>query len=234
MIDRLKTYGIGGKLIGWFNSYLTGRQQRVVLDGIYSNWLDVTSGVPQGSILGPLLFLVYTDEMPNYLRNDSKLALFADDSKLYSHISNATDSERLQNDMILLTGFNKDSNMELNISKCKVLSISRKREKEIRSYKLNSSLLESVSEFTDLGIKVTNNLSWNKHIEEIVLKANRKLGLIRRICKENSDIHTSKLLYCTPVRPNLEYVCELWSSSISKHKLLIKNVQRCATRFTLA
>ena len=104
LIDRLKTYGIGGKLIGWFNSYLTGRQQRVVLDGIYSNWLDVTSGVPQGSILGPLLFLVYIDEMPNYLRNDSKLyiALFADDSKLYSRISNATDSERLQNDLILL------------------------------------------------------------------------------------------------------------------------------------
>ena len=113
----------------------------MVLDGTCSNWQDVTSGVPHGSILGPLLFLVYTDEMPNYLRNDSKLALFADDSKLYiySRISNAIDSERLQNDLIVLTSFNKDSNnfMELNISKCKVLSISRKHKKETRSYKLN-------------------------------------------------------------------------------------------------
>lgn len=96
-----------------------------------------------------------------------------------------------------------------------------------------SSTLETVAQTTGLGLTVTNTLTWNKHIEEISLKANRKLGLIRRLCKDNSDVETRKLLYSSIVRPQLVYASEVWSPYTIKHKLLIENVQRRTTKFIL-
>ena len=86
LIQKLNTFGKAGILIDWFNNYLTGRKQRVVINEEYSDWLEVTSRVPQGSILGPLLFLVYINDMPNYINFNSRMALFVYDSKIYKTI----------------------------------------------------------------------------------------------------------------------------------------------------
>ena len=107
-------------------SHLSDTFQRVVLDGAFSDWLPVKSGVPQGSILGPLLFVVYVNNMPNYLTSKSKLALFADDSKLYGPITSINSQHELQADLHCLNKWNKDHTMPFNSIKCKILRMSRK------------------------------------------------------------------------------------------------------------
>ena len=99
LISKLERYGICGPLLHWFRSYLSGRYQRVVLEGGYSDWLPVSSGVPQGSILGPLLFIVYANDLPDYATNGSTLALFADDSKLYRAMVSDLSPVILQHDL---------------------------------------------------------------------------------------------------------------------------------------
>ena len=115
-----------------------------------------------------------------------------------------------------------DWNIIFNTSKCKVLNISKKVGKIQRSYVLNSAILETVPETTDLGLTVTNNLSWNKHIDGITLNGNRKLGLIRGFYKDISDIQTRKLLYLFLVRPQLVYASEVWSPYPTKYNYKLK------------
>ena len=101
LLKKLERYGISGSLLRWFGSYLGDRHQRVAIEGAFSDWLPVTSGVPQGSILGPLLFLVYANDMPEYLRERTSIALFADDSKLYKPIDSES-HHLLQSDLTSL------------------------------------------------------------------------------------------------------------------------------------
>ena len=142
-----------GKLIDWFASYLHGRQQRVVVDGIHSEWLDVTSGVPQGSILGPVLFLTYINDLPKYTVHHSPIAMFADDSKLFRIIKDEVDHNNLQDDLLELSHWSSDWMMNFNASKCKVLNISRKVNKVERSYELESVVLHCVDHISDLGLR---------------------------------------------------------------------------------
>jgi len=191
------------------------------------------SGVPQGSILGPLLFLVYVDDIPQCIKHDSKVAIFADDSKLFKIIEKLSDKFSLQQDLPELSIWSDTWGMCLSIPKCKALNIPRKKIPTKREYHLDGFPLAIVSEIKDLGITVTNTLQRSQHIKVISSKANRMLGLIRRVCRDITDPDTRKLLYCSIVRPQLEYACELWSPYTSKDKLLLANVQRRATKFIL-
>ena len=155
------------------------------------------------------------------MRCNSTMALFADDSKLDKVIRNSTDSGKLHNDLSRFNCWYNDWNMAFNTSKCKVLNMSKKVVKVERSYTINSFILETVPQISDLWLTITDSLSWNKHIEGIALKWNRKLGLIRRLSKDNFDLHTRKLFYCSLVRPQLEYASEVWSPNTTKYKLQI-------------
>jgi hypothetical protein len=172
LLSKLQSYGISGSLLKWFKSYLCDRQQRVVLDGVYSDWLPVLSGVPQGSILGPLLFLVYVNDMPNYVQGDSKLALFADDSKLYKVIKSEPCKESFQDDIDRIHRWSIDSKMSFNASKCKVLNMSKKRSKTT-DYQchLGNQVLHNAAHTKDLGVTVSSDLTWNKHIDDMCAKA---------------------------------------------------------------
>ena len=179
LIEKLRLFGIEGMLINWLKSYLDGRVQRVVLEGAYSEWLDVSSGVPQGSNLGTLLFLAYINDLPNYSINHCSIALFADDSKLFRIIKNETDHHKLQSDLSELNHCSEDWMMDFNTSKCKVLNTSKKVE---RRYEMNSVVLSSVDQVSDLGLKVTNALSWYKHIGDLYGAPNRPKLLISTNC----------------------------------------------------
>ena len=233
LLKKLESSSIRGPLLSWFHSYLTDRQQRVVLNGICSDWLPVTSGVPQGSILGPLLFLVYCNDAQYYIQENSTLALFDDDSKLFRSLDVSSCIISLQQDLNSLQKWSIDMKMQFNTKKCKVMHVSRKKLKTQTSYYLAGQQLEQVTHVTDLGVTVSNDLSWSKHIEITAAKANKTLGLIKRICRDITDPATRRLLYCTLVRPKLEYASAVWSPNTVKHCSLIENIQRRATKFIL-
>ena len=123
--------------------------------------------------------------------------------------------------------------MLFNTTKCKVMHFSKKKLKTQTSYNRTGQQLEQVTHISDLGITVSSDLSWFKHIENIAAKANKTLGLIKRISRGITDFATRRLLYCTLVRPKLEYASNVWSPSAVKHRSLIENVQRRATKFIL-
>ena len=142
LLKKLETLGITGSLLSWFESCLTDRQQRAVIHGVCSDWLPVTSGVPQGSILGPLLFLVYCNDIPTCIEEYPTLALFADASKLYRTLSSPTSSASLQHDLCNIIRWTTNNQMELNTVKCKALHISRKRSPTHTQYVINENIVE--------------------------------------------------------------------------------------------
>ena len=141
----------------------------------------------------------------------------------------------LQEDLDGLHKWSQDWSMDFNRIKYKVTHISKKKISSAtnRNYTLDDRELESVPYNTDPGIIMSNNMSWNRHIEETVMRANRTLGLLKRVCKEMRDPNIRKQLYCALVRPKLEYGSNLRSPYTSKHRSLLENTQRRATKFML-
>ena len=129
-----------------------------------------------------MLFLVYCNDIPTCIEENSTLALFADDSKLYRTLSSPTSSASLQHDLCNITRWTINNQMELNVVKCKAMHISRKRTPTQTQYVINQNIVEQVPIIKDLGVLITNNLCWSKHKESIVSSANKTLGLVKRIC----------------------------------------------------
>ena len=167
---RLSTHGIKDKILKLISSFLGVRTQPVVLEGESSLEVPVTTGVPQGSVLGPLLFLFYTNDLPENIQY--QVRLFADDTA----VINPNDSNILQSDLDKLQEWERTSDMEFNPSKCQALHISRDSQQIHSQYTLYGEILESVS----CAISITKNLSWNTHTNKITSKAYRTLGLVKR------------------------------------------------------
>ena len=181
------------------------------------------------------MFLVYINDAPDYICSSPTITLFADDSKLYRAIIQPGCGNHLQKDLDGLHKWSQDWSMDFNGIKCKVMHIAKKKISSAtkRNYTLDDLELENVPYITDLGIIVSNNMSWNRHIEATVMRANKNLGLLKRVCKEMRDPNIRKLLYCALVRPKLEYGSNLWSPYTSKHRALLENIQCRATKFLL-
>ena len=168
--------GISGNLWLWFKSYLFNRQQCVKINNKYSHLLPVLSGIPQGSILGPLLFLIYVNDIPGYVSN-SLLYLFADDTKCLKTISDPADSVQLQNDINSLSYWSKQWSLLFNPTK--IVQISFKSTLQT-SYTIGTSSITKVESHKDLGITLSSNLTWDAHYDQIIAKAYSILGLLRR------------------------------------------------------
>lgn len=233
LLFKLECLGIGGSLLAWFRSYLSGRRHRVVIDNESSDFLPVTSGVPQGSILGPLLFLIFINDMPNVISKETSLPLFADDSKCFRVILGSDDGVKLQDDLNKLFQWSCIWGMDFNAKKCKVLRVARIRSIDDRDYYLGGIKLDRVDVEKDLGILVSNNLSWNNHVDVISSKAQKMLNVLYRTCKDINDIRTKKLLYIAWVRSRLEYASVVWSPHTKRNINNLEQVQRRATRFIL-
>ena len=220
-------------MIQWCESYLSNRRQRVVLDGISSSWSDVSSGVPQGSLLGPLFFVIFISDLPEVVLPGSTMALYADDCKCSRIIDTAGDLELFQQDLDGLHQWSVRNFMNFNVKNCKIMKITKKIQPLTSSSFLENSELEEVKEFKDLGIITNRHLSWNPHIDYIVSKANRMLGLIKRTCKGLDDPKTLRTLYCSLVRSNLEYCSVVWSPYTKRNTDKLERVQRRATKLIL-
>ena len=209
------------------------RFQRVVVDGAVSDWAHVTSGVPQGSILGPMLFVIFINDLPDVVPDCISTGLYADDTKLYRNVSTIGDCEKLQDALTELSSWSYQNNMNFNASKCKVLSITRKVNPLHFQYHMDSTKLLRVNEEKDLGVIITENLSWESHLTCICAKANKLLGLLKRTCISIIDSSVRKTLYLTLVRSKLSYATEVWSPASSLLKQKAEKIQRRATRWIL-
>ena len=235
LLYKMSKYGITDQTLNWVTAFLNDRTQRVVIRGTASEPCNVTSGVPQGSVLGPILFLIYINDLP--LGVISPLSLFADDSKIFTRITSAKNVGRtdtntngndvLQRDLNSIKEWATKWKMEFNIDKCKIMHLGRLNPGH--TYTMGDTELTETTEEKDLGVLVDNELHFDKHIKGIVNKANRMLGMIR-IGFACLDKEIFLYLYPVLVRPLLEYCVQVWSPYKQKYIDLIEGVQKRATK----
>ena len=217
----------------WCQDYLSNRRQRVVIDGYSSSLTEITSGVPQGSILGPQFFVLFINDLPDVVCYTSTIALYADDSKMFRVIKCDDDQMLFQNDLDKLYYWSLGNLMDFNSKKCKIMRIIEKQVPFTNRVHLSDTVLDEVKEFKDLGILTDVGLSWNSHIDMITAKANRMLGLIKRTCMDLKDESTLKLLHCSLDRSNLEYCSVVWCPFTKRNVNKLERIQRRATGFIL-
>ena len=227
LLYKLQWYGISGKIHQWINSFLSNRSQKVTVEGSFSTPTLVTSGVPQGTVLGPLLFLTYINDLPDCLSHCT-IRLFADDCILYRPIQSEHDSALLQRDIDSLIKWCNTWQMKLNIDKCCSMSILPC--KYHHDYHMSNTPLSSVSYCKYLGVTIQSDLKWNKHVQQITRKANNCLSMLQRNIKIAS-IETKTLAYQSLVRSQLEYAATVWSPWQSYLIQNIEKIQRRAARY---
>ena len=223
MIAKIESYGIKSKVLNWIRDFLIGRQQRVSVKGMYSDWSNVTSGVPQGSVLRPVLFVIFVNDLPEIL--ESWCTMYADDTKVSSTVQTESERQTMQADIDKLVDWADKWQLRFHADKCKVIHIGRNNPKQDYTMRLHYSQdrakLETSQCEKDLGVMVDNELKFSRHVEAQVAKANKILGLIRR-SYQFLDKESLRLLFTALVRPHLEFNNVAWSPRFQKDKNLIE------------
>lgn len=228
LLEKLKNFDIGDCLIEWMKSYLLDRTLYVAIGSHRSEKIHPLSGVPQGSVLGPLLFVLFINDMPEIF--NAECSLFADDNKIFRKISSHQDCLLLQHDIDELPKWCERNGLDLNVKKCAVISFTRSPRKIIFNYELSGTSIERVSNVKDLGIIFDEKLSFNDHVNGVCKKAHQMLGFIFRACKSFSNISSILVLYKAYVRSRLEYCNSVWSPIYHTYCDKIERVQRKFTR----
>ncbi|KAJ8272727.1 hypothetical protein GJAV_G00092740 [Gymnothorax javanicus] len=227
LIHKLKSYGIGSNLLNLVQSYLTDRTQKVVISGCCSPSSYVPSGVPQGSIIGPLLFDIYVNDVCDVPTHSVPL-IYADDTKLSREIITLQDCVLLQNDLDSFYRWCVAWKLLVNVIKTMVISFSTKRNHVQYNDQLNGHSLRRVTEIKDLGVTLSADLSFTIHVNNICSQAYRMLGLIKRSCKDFQSVESLQTLYVSLVRSKLEYCSQVWSPNT---KLLQKKIEDIQVSF---
>ena len=176
LLQKMKDLGIIGNTLSWVRAFLSGRRQRVRVDNEFSSWSIVKSGIPQGSVLGPTLFVLFINDMPDVCR--SMCQLFADDAKIFGSVCTTDDIIKLQDDLNKLTEFSAKWQLPFNIGKCKSLHIRKNNQHHI--YEMNGHKLNQVQEEKDLGVLIDDELKFHKQISAVIEKANMVLGIVKK------------------------------------------------------
>ena len=230
LLVKLEAYGIRGKALGWLGDFLHERRQRVSVNGAFSRWNKVASGIPQGSVLGPALFVCFINDMPEVVRCSS-IKLFADDAKVFKAITEEESCTQLQADLNRLQEWANTWQLRFNASKCQSMHLGRGNTKH--DYTMNpGSNLQTLEETTcekDLGVYIDNVLKFSTHAERAANKGSQLVGMIRRSFDHLDGPLLAQLFKCF-VRPHLEYGNTIWAPFYEKDTTLIENVQRRATK----
>jgi len=233
LLLKLESYGVSGRVLDWIRNFLLARRQRVTIAGASSRWAGVDSGVPQGSVLGPVLFICYINDLPEMIA--SLIYMYADDTKVSRAVNCDMDRVALQGDLDQLVEWSRIWQLQFNVGKCKVMHLGRAnpkaeyRMRQTRDGKSESIALQESAEEKDLGVWITDNLKSSVHVAHAVSKANQILGLIRRTFSY-LDMPLVKQLYTAMVRPHLEYANVVWHPYLKKDIDLLERVQHRATR----
>jgi len=206
--------------------------QCVTINGSISDQLPVISGVPQGSILGPLLFLIFVNDLPTSA-SSSKIFLFADDTKCLKTVNTYSDCLSLQSDLHNLTMWSQRWSLNFNAAKCALLQFSSGSSSIAFNYTINNNLISAQEHQRDLGVIMSSDLSWKEHMLTISSRAYRTLSLIRRSFSAGHSPQTKRLLYLSLVRSQLTYCSQIWRPHLLKDILALEQIQRRATKYIL-
>ena len=225
LFSKLHAYNINEKIINWIKYYLSERKQFVEINGQKSEWQNVTSGIPQGSVLGPLLFLIYINDLPDDI--NSTIYMYADDTKLYREIKSPDDHLILQDDLTKLCKWSKKWLLKFHPNKCSCLSIGNRKSAYV--YQLFTDSIEQVDSMKDIGVTIDSALTFDQHINMKIDTANKILGIIRRSYRF-LNCETFLPLYKCMVRSYFDYAVCVWDPYKVKHITDIEDVQRRATK----
>ena len=230
LCNKLSYYGINGSTLKWIKNFLQGRTQQVIVEGHHSNSISVTSGVPQGTVLAPLLFLCYINNLP--ININSKIKLYADDVLIYRPIKSLDDYKILQEDLNTIDQWAVHCQARFNPDKCEHIRITNNKNPILSTYFILNTPIQTVSNITYLGVTIDEHLSWSKHIINITKKANGTRGFLQR------NINTcpssiKEICYKLMIRPIIEYASTIWTPHLQKDILKLETIQRRSARFVL-
>jgi hypothetical protein len=231
LIHKLNKVGVHGNILNWCNSYLSNRDFKVVYNGFSSRCLSASSGVPQGSALGPLFFLIYINDLAEILiKNQIPHAFYADDLKMFLKICNENDSRRLQSALNQVSAWCEKWNLKLNLDKCHVISFHSYRNLNVLNhmYTLTGFNLRRTNTVNDLGVTLQSNCLFSVHIANIVKKGFKMCGFLKRSLYFVKDIKTIITIYNAIVRSLLTYACIVWNPT---QQYLINELERVQRNF---
>ena len=230
LLKKITSYGITGNTKNWIKSFLSNRKQRVSVNGALSDITDVTSGVPQGSVLGPVLFLLYINYINEHIK--SSIRLFADDIIIFRNISSKTDHEILQTDLSQLQTWSDKWQMEFNVSRCVHLPITNKAKPSPHKYSLSGQPLSTVSSHSYLGVKLDSKLTWTNHVTDITSTSSKFLGMIKRtLAPCIPEVKTNSLQHANPAKTRVLFTSPIWNPHTFSQVKSLERVQHSVARF---
>lgn len=235
VLDKLQNVGVRNVELEWFRSYLHNRKQRVIFNGTLSSESLIICGVPQGSALGPLLFLIYINTLPDAVKH-SKINMFADDTAIFLNGKKSADVEHLLNsDLQSISCWLKDNGLVLNASKSECILIGtpqKLRTVDPIQLRLGNNTVKMVESSKYLGLMVDSRLSWTEHVDTLSKKVSSRIGLMNRI-RNYLDFSTSQLVYNATILPLLDYCDVVWGSCNSSSKVKLQSLQNRARKVIL-
>ena len=239
ILNKLKTqYNIDGALLKFFANYLQGRRQRVVLENVEPECVDILSGVPQGSILGPILFLLFINDICIGLNKDTNIGQYADDTKIWREIHTESDCAILQNDIDTLFKWSIKNKMKFHPDKCKVIQIHENEHLCTKvlplakfRYYLNSDILDYTEYEKDLRVLDNKNFKWDDHQLKVLNKAHQMLGITKRTCYFIIDPRKRRSLYLSLVRSQFKHCSSIWRPNTETEILMFEKLQKKAIKW---
>lgn len=225
LLTKLSCYGVDDATVDWVASYLHNRKQQVRVNHFLSREYVCTSGVPQGSHLGPVLFAIYINDLLSNL-SDVDVSSYADDIKIFKEVNSVLDRDLINIALLKIFEWGDRNGMRLNLPKCHIITFTRKRNWSEHKYTVTGVELQRVSEFVDLGALLTSKMDFNAHVGYITSKAMSILGLVIRFSKEFNDVNVTKTLYCSLVRSRLEYAAVVWNPHHVTYSNQLEPVQK--------
>lgn len=235
LLRKLSSLGIQRKELNWFSEYLSGRSQRVCIESTYSEWANITKGVPQGSILGPLLFLIFVNDLPDVVTKCS-INLYADDTTIYYSDRDPVKVQSVLNtDLDLIANWIKINGLPINVAKTQFMILSRRAMKPENSsikIELQGTEITKTDTIKYLGLLIDSNLSWKSHTDYVRRKSLAAIACIRRFSRY-LPVLTRKILFSSLVLPHLDYCSVVWHSCNSSISQKVEQVQNYGMRVIL-